>query len=191
MTFQELQEALGRQLNPASWSQHPNGGGWVEATARVDPTATVSGIVSDNARVYEGAHVSGNAWVYGDARVYGTAWVYEGARVYGDARVFGTARVYGNARVSGTAQVSGTARVYGDAWHFSPLQIRGTRHFVTTCDHSHLQIGCLIRTIEKWREGFESTGRRQGYTPDEIAEYGLIINLAADWLNLKFPKEQP
>ncbi len=41
------------------WHRHPNGGGWVQDTAHVDPTAYVG----------PSAEVSGSAWVYGTAQV--------------------------------------------------------------------------------------------------------------------------
>lgn len=55
---------------PVPAHQHPNGGGWVAETARVDASA----------------YVGPNAWVYGDARVYGNARVFDNARVFGDVK---------------------------------------------------------------------------------------------------------
>lgn len=80
---------------PVPAHQHPNGGGWVDDKAKVDPTA----FVDARARVF------GTAQVFGDARVFGTARVFGDAQVFGNAQVFGTAQVFGNAQVSGNARV--------------------------------------------------------------------------------------
>jgi hypothetical protein len=42
-----------------------------------------------------------------------------------------------------------------------------------------LQIGCLKLTIDKWREKRVILGEKEGYTPEQIEEYGLYIELAA------------
>lgn len=150
LTFEQLQAELG-PLKGNEWHTHPNGGGWVQNTARVDFTAYVCG----NARVY------GNAWVYGNAQVYGDAWVY------------------------------GNAWVYGDAWAFSPMQIQGTHHFVTTCTHTQIQIGCHQHPVSYWLQHYQAIGRANGYTVDQIAEYGLIIKMCSDWLQMKFGNKMP
>ena len=92
--------------------------------------------------------------------------------------------------VSGNAQVSGNAWVCGDAWCFSPLQIQGTKHFVTTCTHTHISIGCQKFTVSEWQGSYQQIGKQQGYTPDQIAEYGMLIALCADWLKAKFPAKE-
>ena len=61
MTLQDLQK-LFPEASESTWHQHPNGGGWVENTARVDASA----YVGPDAVVY------GDAWVFGNARVYST-----------------------------------------------------------------------------------------------------------------------
>ena len=113
-----------------------------------------------------------NAWVYGNAQLYGNAWVYGNAQVYGNAWVYGNAQVYGDAWVYGNAQV------YGDAWEQTPLQIQGTKHFITECKKGYLQIGCMSFTFEYWKNNFESIGKSAKYTEKQIKEYGLYIELA-------------
>ena len=79
MTFQELEEKLGKQ-DPSQWHQHSNGGGWVKNSATVESSARVFGnaLVSGNALVFGDAQVSGSARVTGNARVFGNAWVSGG-----------------------------------------------------------------------------------------------------------------
>ena len=201
MNFQELQTRLCRNLIESEWHQHPNGKGWVQNTARVDSSVYVFGSaqVFGNARVLGDARVYGNAQVSGDARVSGDAWVSGSAQVSGYARVSGdawvsgsaqvsgSARVFGDAWVSGSAQVSGDARVSGDAWEISPLFMHGSKHSVTTCSHTSLQIGCKKFTVSEWKLKFREIGQQEEYNESEILEYGIIIELAAQWLESKFP----
>jgi Family of unknown function (DUF6055) len=117
-----------------SGAPHPNGGGWVASTARVDPTAFVgprarvlgNAIVSGNARIEGWAIVSGNAQVRDNAVVEDFAQVLNG-QVYENARVSAltvvnnaSARIHGSARVAaimnaiGAHDISGTAQLIGD-----------------------------------------------------------------------------
>ena len=93
-------------------------------------------------------NISGNAWVSGDAQVYGNA------------------------------QVSGDAQVYGDAWEQSPIQIKGTKHFVNECKKGYLKIGCTEHTFKYWKDNFEAIGKKENYSDKQIKEYGLYIDLA-------------
>ena len=70
MTFKELEAIIGKQ-DQKLWVKHPNGGGWVAATAKVDASAFIGG----NAWVSENAQVYGDARVHGNAQVSGDAWV--------------------------------------------------------------------------------------------------------------------
>ena len=151
--------AIFPQTQREDWHQHENGKGWVCATATVDASAFVAGVVSGDARVFGDAQVFGNAQVFGDAKVFGDAWVY------------------GNAQVSGNALVFGDAQVYGDAWEVSPLHIQGTRHSITLCSYGEIAIGCHVNTIDEWEQNYKTIGSKAGYTPEQIEEYGVYIAL--------------
>lgn len=92
---QQVQAELDRMQKGA---RHPNGGGWVQATATVAPTAYVGSnamvldraYVSDNAIVEDFAIVSGDAVVSGHARVSGQGVVTDKAKAGGYARVWQT-----------------------------------------------------------------------------------------------------
>jgi hypothetical protein len=81
---------------------HPNGGGWVDATAKVDDTVFVA----------RGAAVLDQAVVSGRVRIDGNAVVSGQARVEDDAVVTGRALVTGRSVVSGKATISGDAAVF-------------------------------------------------------------------------------
>jgi len=87
--------------------RHPNGGGWVQATAKVAPTA----YVGPNAMVLDSAQVLDSATVEDFAVVAGKAVVSGHARVSGQAVVKGSARVGGYARTWKTLDGSAVATV--------------------------------------------------------------------------------
>ena len=118
-------------------------------------------------------HTNGRGWVENTATIEPTVYIGPNAQVYGDARVYGDAQVYGDARVYGDAQV------YGNAWEKSPLQIQGTRHFLNACAYTEIAIGCHQQTIAWWLKHYQAVGRKEGYSPDEIEEYGTYIRLFA------------
>ena len=82
---------------------HPNGGGWVDATAHADPAA----YVGPSARVLDRAQVLGKARIDGLAVVSGNARISDNAIVRGHAVVTGNGIIGGNARVEEEASVYG------------------------------------------------------------------------------------
>ncbi len=89
----QVQAELDRMQQGA---RHPNGGGWVQATATVAPMA----------------YVGPNAMVLDRARVLDSAIVEDFAIVSGDAVVSGHARVSGQGVVTDKAKAGGYARVW-------------------------------------------------------------------------------
>lgn len=100
-------------------------------------------------------HTNGRGWVENTATIEPTVYIGPNARVYGNARV------------------------YDDAWEKSPLQIQGTRHFLNACAYTEIAIGCHQQTIAWWLKHYQAVGRKEGYSPDEIEEYGTYIRLFA------------
>jgi hypothetical protein len=79
---------------PAGWRRHKNGGGWVQATAKVEESA----YVGPDAMVLDRAQVLGNASVEGFAVVMDSAVVKGHARLSGGALVNGSAVMDGYSR---------------------------------------------------------------------------------------------
>ncbi|MBR6243697.1 MAG: hypothetical protein IKQ90_09425 [Ruminococcus sp.] len=104
----------------ARGSYHPNGGGFVASTAKVDASVYVGknakvlgyATVSGNAVIDGYATVTGNASVSGNAVVTGHAVVSERAKVTDNAIIADSAGVMGNATVSGNARVIESGLVY-------------------------------------------------------------------------------
>jgi len=157
-----------------------------EGSCRVLGDARVFG----NARVFCDAQVFDDARVFGNTFVYGKAQVFDDARVFGDAWVYGNARLYGNARVFGNAQVFCDAQVCGDNWEISPLQIKGSRLYLNASRYGYIKIGCLELSVKDWKEKRVSIGEGEKYTPKEIEEYGLYIDLFEKWCELNNLKEK-
>ena len=119
-------------------------------------------------------HKNGGGWIYKTATVGESAYLHPTSIVYGNAWVYGNAQVYGNAWVYGDARVS------GDAWEQSPLYIQGSRHALTLCSLTQIAVGCHVHDIPEWLKRFRVIGRSEGYTKEQIAEYGVYLKLLAD-----------
>lgn len=93
----------------------------------------------------------------------------------------GTGWVYPRGVVSGGAVYGGVVR--GGVWEYSPLQVQGTKHFFNVCDEKgNVQIGCYAKHIDEWLKCFAEVGKREGYTPEQIAEYHDYLKLAKKWI---------
>jgi len=80
----------GQLESMARGKRHPNGGGWVQDSAKVDATA----YVGPNAMVLDNAQVLGNASIEDFAVVRGSAIVKDNARIFGAATVEGNEVVF-------------------------------------------------------------------------------------------------
>ena len=98
--------------------------------------------------------------------------------------------VQNTSTVADTAYVGPDAQVSGSAWEASPLYIQGSRHCLTHCKQGHIQIGCHCLTIGEWQERYKAIGRMEGYTPEQIEEYGLYIELFAQRDKAVFPPQE-
>ena len=125
-------------------------------------------------KVPKGFHVHPN----GGGLVKDTAYVEASVFVGCNAQVSGNAQVFGDAQVSGNAQVFGNARVFGNAWEQSPLYIQGTRHPITNSKYGELTIGCHEHPFKYWLKHYKAIGKANGYTKEQIKEYGVLLAAA-------------
>jgi hypothetical protein len=56
--------------------------------------------------------------------------------------------------------------------------IAGSRHPVYIQHGGMIQIGCIFKPLDWWKENRVSCGEREDYSPAQIAEYGMYIELA-------------
>jgi hypothetical protein len=126
LNYNRLYERIRILTADARGKRHPNGGGWIGATAFAAPTA----YVGPNAMVFDGARVEGNACVKefavlmgpkvvvkDNAKVGGGAWVTGDVTIGGNARVLEAARVAADFHVpvNPYSLISGSARIEGNA----------------------------------------------------------------------------
>lgn len=56
--------------------------------------------------------------------------------------------------------------------------ISGSRHAIIAIDDD-VRIGCERKTLAEWLESYQAIGRKEGYTDEQIAEYGGWLNAIA------------
>lgn len=129
-------EPVGHSKRPGA--PHPNGGGWVDATARVEADA----FVGKDAMVLEQAQVTGKARIEGRAVVSGKAQVRDAAVVRDHALATGSAIIAGNARIENEATVRG-GTADDDARVGALTIVEGNR----TRIHGKADIAAVMNTI--------------------------------------------
>ena len=61
--------------------------------------------------------------------------------------------------------------------------MKGSRHPVTANSESaEVQIGCHRYDIAYWLKHYKAIGRKESYTAEQVAEYGLLLNTVKAWL---------
>ena len=108
-------------------------------------------------------HENGGGWVHKNATITDKVFVGQNAIVW-------------SGEISGTARISGGV-IYGGKWSTTPLFLTGSCHSLTNCKPGYIQIGCHCKTIDWWVKNYRDIGKKEGYTDEQIAEYGLYIEL--------------
>jgi len=79
--------------------------------------------------------------------------------------------VYGKASVSGSSIVNGICPYYC---------IQAPQHTITATLEA-ITIGCETHAPKHWLENYKQIGKANGYTEEQIAEYGAILFLFKEW----------
>ena len=66
------------------------------------------------------------------------------------------------------------------------IRIQGSRHEINAID-SDVRIGCQRHPVAFWLKHFVSIGRAEGYTPQQIAEYGAYLRMIAELISPVVP----
>ena len=77
--------------------------------------------------------------------------------------------------------------VWGGVFEKSTFQVQGSGHFLNISHPNHIQIGCHNHTFEYWKENFRRIGKLEGYSKEQIAEYGKYIEMAIAFPNQPKP----
>ena len=59
------------------------------------------------------------------------------------------------------------------------LFISASQHSVSYWGYDAIQIGCKKYTISEWQKRFREIGKAEGYSEEQIDEYGFYIDLIA------------
>ena len=136
---------------------------------------------ADTPEVREGwhRHPNGGGWVEDTATVAPEAWVGMFGVACGNCWVGPKARIWGGV-ISGGEIRGGVIRggvIWGGKVKESPLQIQGTRDFVTETPGGNIQIGCIELTLADWREKGAAIARTEGFTSAQVEEYRAYLDL--------------
>jgi len=117
--------------------------------------------------------------------IYGNAWVSGDASVSGNASVSGDASIYGNAWVYGDASISGDAWVYDDARvskskHSEKVVVLHLSKDNLTIDGEYVHIGCKCYAIKQWLKVYKKVGTAEGYSEQQIKEYGAALKMISE-----------
>ena len=58
----------------------------------------------------------------------------------------------------------------------SPLAVQGSKHIAIQHSDGKIAVGCQVHTHAQWNRHYKSIGNANGYTPEEIEEYGRILD---------------
>ena len=58
----------------------------------------------------------------------------------------------------------------------SPLAVQGSRHIAIQNSPGKIAVGCHVHTYAQWKRCYKSIGNANGYTPEQIEEYGRILD---------------
>jgi len=158
--------------------------GWVDDEAEVfGPAKVFGGLVDENAKVfnraciYQDAHVSDYSTICGCAVIEGYSQVGGRAIITGNSKISGHSIVLGDSIVGGSCHIYGETALCDGNWLTTPIQIQGSKHFINICSPDKIKIGCKVHSFKFWREHYETIGKQNGYTYDQIEEYKNYIDI--------------
>ena len=165
---------------PEDWK--PCGKGWAHVTATIGICSTIG----DDSTIGDGSRIGDDSTIGNDSTI-------------GDGSRIGNRSTIGDGSRIGICSTIGDGSTIGicSKWMVSPLNIQGSRHALYAVSLTELGIGCRVYPVTEWLKRYKAIGRANGYTPEEIAEYGLHIKYAAKWLEanrhriLGEPKPEP
>lgn len=117
-----------------------------------------------------------------------TGGVISGGEVYGGEVKGGIVSggvIYGGVISGGEikAGVFSGGEIKGGIFKNSTFQVQGSYHLLNISRPNHIKIGCIERTFDYWKKHYKAIGDSEGYTPEQIEEYGRYIDLAISFPN--------
>ena len=84
------------------------------------------------------------------------------------------------ARIGNEASIGNEARIGYRASIGKTIFITGSRNPVNYYGLDVIHIGCIRKTIAEWQEQYREVGREDGYSYEQIREYGAYIQMIAE-----------
>ena len=103
-----------------------------------------------------------------------------GARIGDRARIGDGASIGDRARIGNEASIGNEARIGYRASIGKTIFITGSRNPVNYYGLDVIHIGCIRKTIAEWQEQYREVGREDGYSYEQIREYGAYIQMIAE-----------
>jgi UDP-3-O-[3-hydroxymyristoyl] glucosamine N-acyltransferase len=123
------------------------------------------------ARIGEGASIGEVASIGARARIG------EGASIGACASIGEGAGIGARANIGEGASIGARANI--GVWakfEKSPLAVQGSKHIAIQHSDGKIAVGCQVYTHAQWNRHYKSIGNANGYTPEEIEEYGRILD---------------
>ena len=133
--------------------------------------------IGEGARIGQGVRIDEGSII--GAWVSIGAWVRigQGARIGERARIGEESSIGARAKICAWAKIGERARI-GDGAEFkkSPLAVQGSRGIAIQHSPGKIAVECEVHTYAQWKRHYKSIGKANGYTPEEIEEYGRILD---------------
>lgn len=171
-------------------------GGWVEKEGNLID----NGWVYDDAIAYGDSIVANNAELHDNARIGDDATISDNAKLFNNATLIGKAKMRGQAEahdnvvIKNVAKVGSLAKLYQDIIIDENIMILGGSWSGITVIHGSkfpmwqptpktITVGCATKFISDWQNEYQQFGQENGFTQEEIDEYGIYIQQIADLYN--------
>ena len=80
--------------------------------------------------------------------------------------------------------------INGKSLRVPPLRFNGSKYFLEYYKPGMIKSGCIIKPLGWWRENIKRCAEENGYTPDQINEYEIYIELLSLWMERFGVEEQ-
>ena len=108
------------------------------------------------------------------------ASIGDGARIGDRASIGYEATIGDGASIGDGARIGNEATIGDGASIGKTIFITGSRNPVNYYGLDVIHIGCIRKTIAEWQEQYREVGREDGYSYEQIREYGAYIQMIAE-----------
>jgi carbonic anhydrase/acetyltransferase-like protein (isoleucine patch superfamily) len=165
----------GNKLMIGSNVQAPDGINLSSIGARASIGAGAS--IGARASIGTGASIGARASIGAGAHIGAWAHIGTGANIGARASIGTGANIGARASIGTGASIGARASIgTGAIFEKSPLAVQGTRHIAIQHSPGKIAVGCQVHTYAEWKRHHKLIGEANNYTPEEIEEYGRILD---------------